>query len=72
LSTFKIYEDILGCEKLVNLAGPKFPVSKLRIIKNKIEVDGLREALKTESAALIRTYAQLKELIETGKGFYEH
>lgn len=72
MSTFKIYEDIVGHEKLVNLAGPKFPVSKLRIIKNQIEVDGLREALKTESAALIRTYAQLKDLVETGKGFYEH
>ena len=66
MSTFKIYEDIVGSEKLVNLAGPKFPVSKMRIIKNKIEVDGLREALKTESAALIRTYAQLKDLIGTG------
>lgn len=44
MSTFKIYEDMVGSDKLVNLAGPRFPVSKLRIIKNKIEVDGLRQA----------------------------
>ena len=35
----------------------KAPVSKLKIIKNSTEVDGLRGALARESASLISFYA---------------
>ena len=57
---YQTYRNAVGEEKLISLDGPKFPVSELKIVKNEIEVSGLKKSLEIESAALISVYAQIK------------
>lgn len=48
-------------------------VSEIRVIKNETELNGMNEALKLESAALICFYALLKEkLTRKSEDIYEH
>lgn len=54
----------MGADQLISIDGPRFPVSKLRIVKNEIEVNGLKKSLEFESAALISVYAQIKRKIQ--------
>ena len=57
---------------IVELSGVKAPVSKLKIIKNDTEVQGLRKALMRESASLISFYAQIRDQINKLGFFHEY
>ena len=50
--------------KYSKLQETKFPiVSRLKIIKNKTELNGLEQALIRESSVLIQFYSQIQETI---------
>ena len=57
---------------MVELKGKDLIISRLKVIKNSTEVDGLRGAYLRESASLISVYAEMKRLIEETGGFKEY
>ena len=54
------------------LKGRDLIVSRLKVVKNEVEVSGLRDAYIRESASLVSVYARLKQLIDTNGKFEEH
>ena len=42
---------------MVDLDGPRSPISTFKVIKNSTEISGLKNALKVESCALVSFYA---------------
>ena len=54
------------------MKGKDLIISRLKVIKNSTEIDGLRGAYIRESASLISVYAEMKRLIEESGGFKEY
>lgn len=49
------------------------PISELRVVKEKAELEGMESSLKLESAALICYYAKVREILrKNSQDLYEH